>query len=167
LDASWVVITLQVHFAEMSINQPQTGVDDSPEIPTELFDNERSRIASTLLSQAADGSPAAAQEFSKRGCPLSWRSVIWRRILGVRVDDIDVMYYDQLKVHVLQHELLVDSLVYKDIKLTATNDDQYFVFEDYLYQVACYNLLHCLADACCRISPPCSQDVALFNNLFL
>jgi len=61
--------------------------------------------------------------------------MIWRRVLGVRVDDIDVMYYDQLKTHVLQHELLVDSLVYKDIKLTATNDDQYFVFEDYLYQV--------------------------------
>ena len=159
-----MVINLQVQFAEMSINQPQTGVDDSPEIPTELFDNERSRIASTLLSQAADGSPAAAQEFSKRGCPLSWRSVIWRRILGVRVDDIDVMYYDQLKVHVLQHELLVDSLVYKDIKLTATNDDQYFVFEDYLYQV--YNLFHYLA-ACSRISPQCSQDVALFDNLFL
>lgn len=23
----------------------------------------------------------------------------------------------------------------QDVKLTATNDDQYFVFEDYLYQV--------------------------------
>jgi len=118
----------------MSINQPQTGVDDSPEIPAELFDCERSRIA-IALSNAVNGSPAGAQEFAKRGCPLSWRSMIWRRILGVRVDDIDVMYYDQLKTHVLQHELLVDSLVYKDIKLTATNDDQYFVFEDYLYQV--------------------------------
>ena len=120
----------------MSINQPQTGVDDSPEIPAELFDSERLRIATTL-SHAVNGSPAAAQEFAKRGCPLSWRSVIWRRMLGVRVDDIDMMYYEQLKTHVLQHELLVDSLVYKDIKLTATNDDQYFVFEDYLYQVVC------------------------------
>jgi len=124
----------QIQFAEMSINQPQTGVDDSPDIPAELFDSERSRIA-VALSSAINGSPAAAQEFAKRGCPLSWRAMIWRRILGVRVDDIDVMYYDQLKTHVLQHELLVDSLVYKDIKLTATNDDQYFVFEDYLYQV--------------------------------
>ena len=24
----------------------------------------------------------------------------------------------------------------QDVKLTATNDDQYFVFEDYLYQVS-------------------------------
>ena len=124
----------QIHFAEMSINQPQTGVDDVPEIPTELFEQERSRLAA-ILAQNPLGSPAAAQEFAKRGCPLSWRSAIWRRILGVSVEDVDVLYYEQLKVGVLQHELLVDSLVYKDVKLTATNDDQYFVFEDYLYQV--------------------------------
>lgn len=32
-------------------------------------------------------------------------------------------------------DLIVDKLVFKDIQLTATNDDQYFVFEDILYQV--------------------------------
>ena len=48
----------------------------------------------------------------------------------------DALYYDQLKMCVLQHDLLVDSLIYKDVKLTAVNDDQYFVFEDYLYQVS-------------------------------
>ena len=48
----------------MSINQPQTGVDDSPDIPAELFDAERSRIAAAL-SSAVNGSPAAAQEFAK------------------------------------------------------------------------------------------------------
>ena len=56
------------------------------------------------------------------------------RILGVAVDDVDRLYYEQLKQCVFQHELLVDSLIYKDVKLTATNDDQYFVFEDYLHQ---------------------------------
>lgn len=30
---------------------------------------------------------------------------------------------------------IVDKLVFKDIQLTASNDDQYFVFEDVLYQV--------------------------------
>lgn len=29
----------------------------------------------------------------------------------------------------------MDKLVFKDVQLTATNDDQYFVFEDVLYQV--------------------------------
>ena len=56
-------------------------------------------------------------------------------MLGLEIEEIDVMYYDTLKTCVLQHHLLVDSLIYKDVKLTATNDDQYFVFEDYLYQV--------------------------------
>lgn len=32
-------------------------------------------------------------------------------------------------------DLIVDKLVFKDIQLTASNDDQYFVFEDVLYQV--------------------------------
>ncbi|XP_015281756.1 PREDICTED: TBC1 domain family member 19-like [Gekko japonicus] len=47
----------------------------------------------------------------------------------------DVLYYEQLKSNVILHDLLVDSLIYKDVKLTASNDDYYFVFEDYLYQV--------------------------------
>lgn len=32
-------------------------------------------------------------------------------------------------------DLIVDKLVFKDVQLTATNDDQYFVFEDILYQI--------------------------------
>lgn len=31
--------------------------------------------------------------------------------------------------------MIVDKLVFKDVQLTATNDDQYFVYEDVLYQV--------------------------------
>nr|XP_054755376.1 TBC1 domain family member 19-like [Lytechinus pictus] len=49
--------------------------------------------------------------------------------------ELDKLFYDQLKHYVFQHDLLVDNLYYKDVKLTATNDDQYFVFEDFLYQV--------------------------------
>lgn len=71
----------------------------------------------------------------------------------------DRFYYNQLKQNFLEHDLLVDTLMYKvsclllssnlsfekifsfsqfflqDVKLTAANDDCYFVFEDYLYQV--------------------------------
>lgn len=31
--------------------------------------------------------------------------------------------------------MLIDKLVTMDVQLTACNDDQYFVFEDVLYQV--------------------------------
>lgn len=46
-----------------------------------------------------------------------------------------MQYWDRLKGSVLINDLIVDKLVFKDIQLTATNDDQYFVFEDILYQV--------------------------------
>lgn len=40
-----------------------------------------------------------------------------------------------LKTSVLDMNFVTDKLVIKDIQLTASNDDQYFVFEDVLYQV--------------------------------
>lgn len=44
-------------------------------------------------------------------------------------------HWEKLKASVLTTDLIVDKLVFKDVQLTATNDDQYFVFEDVLYQV--------------------------------
>lgn len=123
---------LQIQFAEMSINQSQTGVDDAADIPPELFEHERSKLACGVLGAQRS---ALAQEFAKKGCPLSQRGALWCQMLGVDVDDVDILYYEELKSYVLQHDLLVDSLVYKDVKLTTANDDQYFVFEDYIYQI--------------------------------
>lgn len=40
-----------------------------------------------------------------------------------------------MKQCVLNTDLIVDKLIFRDVQLTATNDDQYFVFEDVLYQV--------------------------------
>ncbi|XP_070197839.1 TBC1 domain family member 19-like isoform X2 [Littorina saxatilis] len=123
---------LRVQYSEMSINQCQTGVDDLPDIPSELFDADRAKLGNKVL--AANHAPVA-REFSKKGCPDSMRGEMWCQMLGVEVDEVDILYYEQLKTCVLQHDLLVDNLLYKDVKLTATNDDHYFVFEDYLYQV--------------------------------
>lgn len=47
----------------------------------------------------------------------------------------DLPHWEKLKNAVLMTDLIVDKLVFKDVQLTATNDDQYFVFEDILYQV--------------------------------
>lgn len=46
-----------------------------------------------------------------------------------------VSHWETLKNNILTTDLIVDKLVFKDVQLTATNDDQYFVFEDILYQV--------------------------------
>uniref|UniRef100_A0A3Q2QT79 TBC1 domain family, member 19 n=1 Tax=Fundulus heteroclitus TaxID=8078 RepID=A0A3Q2QT79_FUNHE len=78
---------------------------------------------------------AAAQQYSRRGCPTGLRADLWALILNSTNQPQDVMHYEQLKAGVIQHDLLVDNLIYKDVKLTASNDDYYFVFEDFLYQV--------------------------------
>lgn len=44
-------------------------------------------------------------------------------------------HWQRHKIAVFNTDLIVDKLVFKDIQLTATNDDQYFVFEDILYQI--------------------------------
>ncbi|KAF2356069.1 Rab-GTPase-TBC domain [Trinorchestia longiramus] len=76
-----------------------------------------------------------SRELLKQGCPVGLRGVLWRQVLGVEVGEKQYEYFDHLKQLVLQHDLLVDKLIMKDIQLTASNDDQYFVFEDILYQV--------------------------------
>lgn len=123
---------LRFSFSEMSINQCQTGIDDNSEIPPEMFDTDRVKLGRKVIT--ANHAPLS-QEYAKKGCPVSLRADLWKQILGIELDEFDTLYYEQLKANVIAHDLLVDSLLYKDVKLTATNDDQYFVFEDFLYQI--------------------------------
>ncbi|XP_078590504.1 TBC1 domain family member 19-like [Branchiostoma floridae x Branchiostoma japonicum] len=123
---------LQTDFSELSISEPQAGVDDSPEIPVDVFASERTKLGRRVLD--AEHSPLA-QQYAKKGCPTGLRGAIWAQILGVKVDSVDQLYYQQLKSYVIHHDLLIDSLIYKDVKLTAANDDYYFVFEDLLHQI--------------------------------
>lgn len=61
-----------------------------------------------------------------------------RGTLSKKVSLIPFQYlahWESLKTSVLDIDMIVDKLTLKDIQLTATNDDQYFVFEDVLYQV--------------------------------
>ncbi|CAG5929178.1 unnamed protein product [Menidia menidia] len=100
---------LRQAYAELNLNAGQLGIDDH--VHPDLFENEYVQIGKK------DGS-------SDRRSPPNGRRI-----------RSDVTYYEQLKAGVIQHDLLVDNLIYKDVKLTASNDDYYFVFEDFLYQV--------------------------------
>ncbi|KAM8938811.1 TBC1 domain family member 19 [Pelodytes ibericus] len=123
---------LRDFFQELNLNTGQLGIDDSTQVPPELFENEHMRIGKKVL---AEDDSAAAQQFVRQGCPTSLRAELWALILNISNQPEDILYYEQLKSNVIQHDLLSDSLIYKDVKLTASNDDYYFVFEDYLYQV--------------------------------
>ncbi|ELW61424.1 TBC1 domain family member 19 [Tupaia chinensis] len=119
-------------FVELGLSTGQLGIDDSTQVPPELFENEHVRIGQKVL---AEQDSAAAQQYVRQGSPTALRAELWALILNVSSQPEDILYYEQLKTNVIQHDLLVDSLIYKDVKLTASNDDYYFVFEDYLYQV--------------------------------
>ncbi|NXI36805.1 TBC19 protein, partial [Galbula dea] len=123
---------LKEEFSELGLNIGQLGIDDSTQVPPEFFENEHVRVGQKVL---VEQDSAAAQQYVRQGCPTALRADLWALILNVSNQPEDILYYEQLKSNVIQHDLLVDSLIYKDVKLTASNDDYYFVFEDYLYQV--------------------------------
>ncbi|KAG6463712.1 hypothetical protein O3G_MSEX014036 [Manduca sexta] len=75
------------------------------------------------------------QEYLKKGSPQCLRARLWMQVLGSEVKSQQTSYFNQLKKSVLEVDLMIDKLIFKDVQLTASNDDQYFVFEDLLYQV--------------------------------
>ncbi|KAF6724454.1 TBC1 domain family member 19 [Oryzias melastigma] len=123
---------LRQAYSELNLNNGQLGIDDHAHVHPDLFENNYVHIGKKVV---VEQDSAAAQQYSRRGCPTGLRSDLWALILNSTNQPQDVMHYEQLKAGVIQHDLLVDYLIYKDVKLTASNDDYYFVFEDFLYQV--------------------------------
>uniref|UniRef100_A0A7N8YJR5 TBC1 domain family, member 19 n=1 Tax=Mastacembelus armatus TaxID=205130 RepID=A0A7N8YJR5_9TELE len=111
-------------YSELNLTTGQLGIDDHAHMHP---GNEKKLVE--------EQDSAAAQQYSRQGCPTGLRADLWALILNATNQPQDVMHYEQLKAGVIQHDLLVDNLIYKDVKLTASNDDYYFVFEDFLYQV--------------------------------
>uniref|UniRef100_A0A8P4KLQ0 TBC1 domain family, member 19 n=1 Tax=Dicentrarchus labrax TaxID=13489 RepID=A0A8P4KLQ0_DICLA len=119
-------------YSELNLTSGQLGIDDHAHIHPDLFENEYVQIGKKVV---VEQDSAAAQQYSRQGCPTGLRADLWALILNSTNQPQDVMHYEQLMAGVIQHDLLVDNLIYKDVKLTASNDDYYFVFEDFLYQV--------------------------------
>uniref|UniRef100_A0A8D3E1X8 TBC1 domain family, member 19 n=1 Tax=Scophthalmus maximus TaxID=52904 RepID=A0A8D3E1X8_SCOMX len=115
-------------FCELNLTAGQLGIDDHAHMHPGIL-----AMYNIKTPEASDS--AAAQQYSRQGCPTGLRADLWALILNSTNQPPDVMHYEQLKAGVIQHDLLVDNLIYKDVKLTASNDDYYFVFEDFLYQV--------------------------------
>lgn len=79
--------------------------------------------------------PLCQQMLKKGMTPTPLRGKLWSIVLGSELEDHHNNMWEDLKSDVLSTDLIVDKLVFKDVQLTATNDDQYFVFEDIIYQV--------------------------------
>ncbi|KAK7803492.1 hypothetical protein U0070_002677, partial [Myodes glareolus] len=102
-------------FVELGLTTGQLGIDDSTQVPPELFENEHVRIGQKVLVQQDS---AAAQQYIRQGSPTALRAELWALILNISSQPEDILYYEQLKTNVIQHDLLVDSLIYKVSKST-------------------------------------------------
>ncbi|XP_065158492.1 TBC1 domain family member 19 [Atheta coriaria] len=96
------------------------------------LETKRMQLGEKIIRQAY---APVAQEFLKKGCPKSLRADIWSIVLNTEITAVHRDHYQSLIMHTIQYDLMIDKLIMKDIQLTASNDDQYFVFEDVLYQV--------------------------------
>ncbi|XP_075255661.1 TBC1 domain family member 19-like [Convolutriloba macropyga] len=121
---------LRQEYASLAIDKCQSGLDDRYQ--SSHFAMERDNVVRKVVKQ---GYSPVCEMAARRGNPVGHRAQVWEKILGIRVDEIDRLYYAQLKQEVIQHDLMIDNIIFKDIKLTSVNDDFFFVFEDFLYQV--------------------------------
>uniref|UniRef100_A0A3B4BZP4 Rab-GAP TBC domain-containing protein n=1 Tax=Pygocentrus nattereri TaxID=42514 RepID=A0A3B4BZP4_PYGNA len=122
-------------YPELSLTCCQLGIDDHAHIPPGIESFSVCVCVCVCVLVVSEQDSAAAQQYSRQGCPTGLRAQLWALILNATNEPEDIMHYEQLKAAVIHHDLLVDNLIYKDVKLTASNDDYYFVFEDFLYQV--------------------------------
>uniref|UniRef100_A0A8C4Z646 TBC1 domain family, member 19 n=1 Tax=Gadus morhua TaxID=8049 RepID=A0A8C4Z646_GADMO len=125
------VVQMREMYSELGLTSGQLGIDDE----ANLHPGRRRFSLGISRTLVLDQDSAAAQQYSRQGCPMGLRADLWALILNATNQAQDMMHYEQLKAGVIQHDMLVDNLIYKDVKLTASNDDYYFVFEDFLYQV--------------------------------
>ncbi|KAL1116275.1 hypothetical protein AAG570_005770 [Ranatra chinensis] len=125
---------LRALYQEVARGEPLLGVD--PNVRThQSFPSlmvERTLLGEKVINR---NHAPVTQEFLKKGAPRSLRAKLWAQVMGTEVTASDRQRFNELKKLVLKYDLVVDKLIIKDIQLTASNDHQYFVFEDLLYQV--------------------------------
>ncbi|XP_013186975.1 TBC1 domain family member 19 [Amyelois transitella] len=122
-------------YVEWANGEPLLGVNpNTPSLVPGFATLEAERVG---LGErvAALGYAPVVQEYLKKGSPQCLRAKLWSQVLGAEIKPQHTSYFNQLKKSVLEVDLMIDKLIFKDVQLTASNDDQYFVFEDLLYQV--------------------------------
>ncbi|XP_029656386.1 TBC1 domain family member 19-like [Octopus sinensis] len=88
-------------------------------------------VFEVLDSQEVKG----ALEICKTGCPPGNRGSLWKLAVGLDEQRNNQNYYQYMKDLYLEYEMMIDSIIEEDIAGTVTNDDQYFVFEEFIYQI--------------------------------
>uniref|UniRef100_A0A4W6CTF2 TBC1 domain family, member 19 n=1 Tax=Lates calcarifer TaxID=8187 RepID=A0A4W6CTF2_LATCA len=123
---------LRQAYSELNLTTGQLGIDDHAHVHPDLFENDYVQIGKKVV---ADQDSAAAQQYSRQGCPTGLRAELWALILNSTNQPPDVMHYEQLKAGVIQHDLLVDNLIYKVL----------FIFSMFNPNPVCSQVLLCFS----------------------
>ncbi|KAI8440596.1 hypothetical protein MSG28_001817 [Choristoneura fumiferana] len=121
-------------YPEWASGEPLLGVNPSMPSPVPGFATLEAERVGLGERVAALAYAPVIQEYLKKGSPQCLRATLWALVLGSDIRQQQAALFAQLKASVLEVDLMIDKLIFKDVQLTASNDDQYFVFEDLLYQ---------------------------------
>ncbi|XP_022685972.1 TBC1 domain family member 19-like isoform X1 [Varroa jacobsoni] len=70
-----------------------------------------------------------------RGCSNENRLRLWSLVLGLSSSADNEIRYEYVRRLIFNYDCLMDKFLFKDIRTRASNDDQFFVFEDEIFQI--------------------------------
>lgn len=103
---------MKILYKELDPGNSHSGVDDAllESSSCDSFATDWNKIGRKVIQH---GSAPIARQYAKYGCPTGLRREVWCLILGLEVDDVDLLYFQQLKQYVIEYDMLVDSLITK------------------------------------------------------
>ncbi|XP_065915033.1 TBC1 domain family member 19-like [Dysidea avara] len=121
---------LKIQFEQLD---PKLVQLDSAAYSSETAEDEVLLQTSKVIKK---GLYAAARFLCRYGCPTGNRFELWRMAFCIDFSGgKHVLHFEKLKQMVIKYKFLFDSILLQDLKNTVANDDNYFVFEDLLYQI--------------------------------
>ena len=124
------LLNLKIQFEQLD---PKLVQLDSITHNNELAEDEILLQTNKVLKK---GLYAAARFLCRYGCPTGSRFELWRMALCIDFGGgKHMLHFEKLKCMVVKYRFLLDLILLQDLKHTVANDDNYFVFEDLIYQV--------------------------------
>ena len=124
------LLNLKIQFEQLD---PKLVQLDSVAYNNEFAEDEILLQTNKVLKK---GLYAAARFLCRYGCPTGSRFELWRMALCIDFGGgKHMLHFEKLKCMVVKYRFLFDLILLQDLKHTVANDNNYFVFEDLIYQV--------------------------------
>ena len=106
-------------------------------VPVHILPGISQRVGQQAVQAINSGLHPLGREVCKYGCPASVRFRLWCMALGIDPKTANLKkHFEALKDQVIEKAHFLDNFLFVDINLCISDDDEYFVFEDMVYQLA-------------------------------